>query len=347
MDSFYASVEIRENPALSGLPVIIGADPMEGKGRGVVSTCSYEARSYGIHSGMPISQAYHLCPQAVFLPPIMKKYVRVSESIMQVLRDIGGEIEQVSIDEAYLNLSTDISYENAAEHAAKIKQKIRESEGLTCSVGIAPSRTYAKMASEHHKPDGLTVLPPDQVYGFLSALPVHAIPGIGKKSAQILINAGIILIGDIARIDVQILQEIFGSNAVRLKEIALGTDREGLRISGPRRSISRDHTFQVNIDDATQIMKYLDQMVMSLCQELQERNMYSRTIGIRIRNQNFHTRTKSITMIQPSRDFRILQKTINLLFSDIWTGEPVRLIGVRCSGLVRLNPVQKTLQDYF
>lgn len=346
MDSFYASVEVRDNPDLTGLPVVIGADPLEGKGRGVVSTCSYEARTFGIHSGMPISRAFELCPQAVFLKPDMRKYARASESIMSLLREIGGEIEQVSIDEAYMDLSSYLTYENASGHAADIKQEILLQEKLTCSVGIAPSRTYAKIASEYQKPNGLTFISPFDLPGFLSPLPVLTIPGVGKKSAGVLARAGISTIGDIVRTDIQVLQEIFGSHAVRLHEIASGTDREGLRESGPRKSISRDRTFLEDVVDTTVIMEHLNLMVLSLSHELTERRMYSRTIGIRIRNRNFITRTKSVSFMQPVRDARILQKTINSLFAEIWTGEPVRLIGVKCSGLVLLDPVQKTLLDY-
>lgn len=346
MDSFYASIEVRDNPAIFGLPVVIGADPVQGKGRGVVSTCSYEARSFGLHSGMPISKAFHLCSKAVFLRPDMEKYVRVSESIMQILRDTGFEIEQVSIDEAYIDLTSDKTYENAVFHAKEIKESILVRESLTCSVGIAPSRIYAKMASEYQKPDGLMVVSPSKLSSFLSPLPVHAIPGIGKKSAHVLIESGISTIEDIIRTDIQSLQEIFGNQAVRLREIACGHDHEGLRESGPRKSISRDHTFLIDSHDSLEITACLHQMVQSLSWELEERNMYSRTIGIRIRNQGFITRSKSVTFMQPSRDPRIMQKSIDSLFLETWTGEPVRLVGVRCSGLVEMNPVQRTLTEY-
>jgi DNA polymerase IV (archaeal DinB-like DNA polymerase) len=346
MDSFYSSVEVRDNPALSGLPVVIGADPMEGKGRGVVSTCSYAARAYGIHSGMPISHAFQLCPNAVFLPPVMKKYVHVSETIMQVLREISGEIEQVSIDEAYLDLTSDLTYERATEHAVAIKKCILMREGLTCSIGIAPSRTYAKMASEHQKPDGLFVILPSDLVNFLSPLPVLAIPGIGKRSAEVLTRAGILTIGKISHTDIQILQEIFGTHAVRLSQIANGLDREGLRESGPRKSISRDHTFPADSTDCMEIIGYLHEMVRSLCYELEERRMYSRTIGIRIRYRGFVTKTRSVTLMKPARDLKGIIKVIESLFSETWTGEPVRLVGVRCSGLVMPDPVQKTLLDY-
>jgi len=346
MDSFYASVEIRSNPALVGLPVVIGADPMQGKGRGVVSTCSYEARAYGLHSGMPISRAYQLCPTAVFIPPSMSTYVRVSARIMHLLQSIAGKIEQVSIDEAYLDLSDNLTYEKAAQHASDLKQVIREHEGLTCSVGLAPSRTYAKMASELHKPDGMTIVPLSDLAPFISPLPVGAIPGIGKKSAQSLIDAGILTVGDIARTDIQVLQDMFGSHAVRLLHIAGGHDREGLRESGQKKSVSREHTFLTDSTDADKILGNMHQMILSLCYELEERSMYSRTIGIRIRYPGFITKTKSVTLMQPTREVRAIEKAVDALFAEMWALEPVRLIGVRCSGLVYLGPVQRTLHDF-
>ncbi len=346
MDSFYASVEIRNNPDLSGKPVVIGADPMQGTGRGVVSTCSYEARAFGIHSAMPISQAYHLCPHAIFIPPHMATYAQVSATIMQILRGIAGEIEQVSIDEAYLDLSCDRSYELAAHHAASIKQVIRNQVGLTCSVGLAPSRIYAKMASEQQKPDGLTVVSPDTLESFLKPLPVGKIPGIGIKSAQVLINAGLQTIGDIARCDIQTLQDMFGSHAVRLHQIARGQDREGLRESGKKRSISREHTFLRDSTSPDEILGSLHTMILSLCHELEEQNIYSRTIGIRIRYTGFITRTKSVTLMQPTREVRVIECAIDGLFAEMWDRTPVRLIGVRFSGLIHPDPVQRSLSDF-
>lgn len=346
MDSFYASVEIRDNPELSGKPVVIGADPRQGTGRGVVSTCSYEARAFGIHSAMPISQAYHLCPHAVFIPPDMTTYAQVSSTIMQILRGIAGEIEQVSIDEAYLDLTSDLSYELAAHHAAEIKQVIHDQVGLTCSVGLAPSRIYAKMASEQQKPDGLTIVPPGSLLSFLTPLPVGSIPGIGKKSAQVLMSAGILTIGDIARCDIQTLQDMFGSHAVRLHQIARGLDREGLRESGKRKSISREHTFLKDSTSPDEILGSMHAMILSLCQELAERNIYSRTIGVRIRFTGFITRTKSVTLMQPTREVRIIENAVDGLFAEMWDMTPVRLIGVRFSGLVHPDPVQRSLSDF-
>ena len=183
MDSFFASVEIREKPELKGLPVIVGARPKEGKGRGVVSTCSYEARKYGIRSAMPISQAYRLCPRAVFLPVNMRLYSEVSARVMRLLRKFSEKFQQVSVDEAYLVPGPEIcNFEEAAVYGLKIKDEVQKQEGVTCSVGIGPNKLIAKIASGFQKPDGLTVVRPEDVKEFLFPMPVSKIPGIGDKN---------------------------------------------------------------------------------------------------------------------------------------------------------------------
>lgn len=194
MDSFFSAVEVRENPELRGLPVVVGGpkageekavEEPEKRIRGVVSTCSYEAREYGVHSAMPISQAYKLCPDAKFLPVNMPLYKRVSRELMAILREHADKIEQVSIDEAFLDVSTKVhDWNSAREYARMIKRQILEKEGLTCSVGIAPNKTIAKIASAFVKPDGLTVVEEENARAFLTPLPVKKIPGVGPKKRR-------------------------------------------------------------------------------------------------------------------------------------------------------------------
>lgn len=346
MDSFYASVEIRDNPLLSNRPVIIGADPMKGNGRGVVSTCSYEARRYGVHSAMPISHAYRLCPHACFLPPLMSKYQDVSRSIINHLTKITENIEQVSIDEVYLDISSCESYQKAEEFAFFIKQLIIREERLTCSIGLAPSKTYAKIASEQNKPDGLTVISPDQLISFLHPLPAESIPGIGKRSLMLLHTHGLFLIGDLAKTDIQELQDIFRSNAVRIQMIAQGKDREGLSYRGLKRSIGRDYTFPTDTSDSDLIYQHLFIMVSQISSELEKSHMLANIITLRLRYSGFVTKTKSVSREHPTRDNKILYNLILHLFDEIWTGETLRLIGVRCSGLFIMDSCQKTLLDF-
>ena len=224
MDSFFASVEVRENSKLKGLPVIIGADPKKGTGRGVVSTCSYEARKFGVHSAMPVSTAYRLCPEGIFMPVNMPLYRKTSESIMNILRQYSDRFEQVSVDEGYLDLSYLKDYSLAEKTAEEIKNKIAEAEKLTCSAGIGPSKVVAKIASDFKKPDGLTVIYPENVSSFLNPMPIGKIPGIGKKTQKILFDARITTVRSLLNFDTQRLISIIGRHAPDLKLLASGVD---------------------------------------------------------------------------------------------------------------------------
>ena len=224
MDSFFASIEVRRDPSLAGRPVIVGADPKGGAGRGVVSTCSYEARRYGVHSGMPISRAYDLCPHGVYLPVDRNLYVRTSADIMAILSRHAGRIEQVSIDEAYLDVSDAGGFPAAEALAAAIKQEVRETVGITCSVGVAPGKAVAKIASDYKKPDGLTVVRPEEVAGFLAPLPVEKIPGVGRKTGEDLRQMGIRTIGDLAGHDIQALIARLGRSGISMHRLARGID---------------------------------------------------------------------------------------------------------------------------
>lgn len=225
MDSFYASVEMHEHSELMGKPVVIGADPKKGKGRGVVATCSYEARAFGIRSAMPISQAFFLCPQAIFLPPDFPLYTRISSEIMTILRSFCFQFEQVSIDEAFLDVSPVGSFSAAELLAGQIKTMIRTTMGLSCSVGVAPSKLVAKIASDFKKPDGLTMVKPGKVAAFLAPMPVRKIPGIGKKSELELHELGIRSIGELAAYDVQRLVARFAVGVPGFMTWRLGSTR--------------------------------------------------------------------------------------------------------------------------
>ncbi|MCK9308165.1 MAG: DNA polymerase IV, partial [Methanoculleus sp.] len=240
MDSFFASVEVRCDPSLAGRPVIVGADPKGGAGRGVVSTCSYEARRYGVHSGMPISRAYALCPHGVYLPVNHPLYARVSGEIMAILRRHADRFEQVSIDEAYLDVSGAGGFAAAEALAAAIKREIREEEGLTCSIGVAPGKVVAKIASDYRKPDGLTVISPGEVVGFLAPLPAAKMPGVGAKTGEDLQRMGIRTIGDLSRRDVQDLTARFGRHGVLMHRLARGTDDAEVQGREGYKSVSRE-----------------------------------------------------------------------------------------------------------
>jgi len=218
MDAFFASVEVRERPELKGLPVVVGSDPKGGKGRGVVSTCSYAAREYGVHSAMPVSQAYKLCPDAAFVPVNMKLYAQVSENVMNIIRGFSEKFQQYSVDETFLVPGPDIkSFEEAALCALRIKDEIKRQERITCSVGVGPNKLIAKIASKVQKPDGLTVVMPEDVQEFIYPLNVSKIPGIGEKTTEALKLMGITKVEELANCDIQRLSERFGKMGLWLK----------------------------------------------------------------------------------------------------------------------------------
>jgi DNA polymerase IV (DinB-like DNA polymerase) len=346
MDSFYASVEVREHPEYAGRPVIVGADPKGGVGRGVVSTCSYEARKFGIHSAMPISHAYQRCPDAVFIRPHFELYEHASQSVMRILRQYSPVFEQVSIDEAYLDMSHLQSFEAAREKAREIKEEIREKQGLACSIGIASGKTIAKIASDCSKPDGLLVVIPEDAASFLAPLAVEKIPGIGKKSARALHEIGLTTIGQLAFADIQVLIAKFGRSAVIIRDLARGIDRTGIRIRESSRSISREMTFEQDTRDIPALQGTLDGMAQELAETLSNESMMFKTVTVKIRYQGFETRTKARTIEKPRADFLTIRAVARQLFSDLYDGRLVRLIGLKLSGLQTGDRTQTRIDDF-
>jgi len=346
MDSFFASVEVREHPDLKGKPVVVGADPMDGKGRGVVSTASYEARKFGIHSAMPISRAYACCPHAVFLRPHFDLYTRSSANVMQILGKYAVKCEQVSIDEAYLDVSHMDRYENAEDLALKIKDEIEQKEGLTCSIGIAPMKLVAKIASDFHKPDGLTIVEPSGVMDFLSPLPVEKIPGIGKKTKAELEDLGIYTIGDLAAYNIQALIARFGRWAVPMQNRARGVDNEEVSSKEGYRSISRETTFPDDTEDESLLFMTMDDLAADLYQAIADEQLLFRTITVKVRYKGFDTHTKSRTLEKYSDDQYIIHSVSRELLKDFMRGKKIRLIGLRISSLRCIDPLQKKIDEF-
>jgi DNA polymerase IV (DinB-like DNA polymerase) len=346
MDSFYASVEIRERPELTGLPVVVGADPKDGKGRGVVVTASYEARSHGIHSAMPISRAWRICPHAVYIRPHFPLYVGVSREIMEILSRYADRFEPVSIDEAYLDISPTGNYPAAENLARQIKDEIREKERLTCSIGIGPNKLIAKIASDFKKPDGLTVIDPGHVQTFLSPLPVEKIPGIGRKTAAELHRMGITTIGALGCHDVQAMISHFGKGGIILQGLARGEDEREI---GPRegtRSIGREYTFEHDTDDLTELTGILDTLATDVYATLREDGFLFRTVTVKVRYEGFITRTKSRSLEHPAIDLSPIRALSRALLLEFPHGKKIRLIGLRLSGLTRQESQQKTISEF-
>jgi DNA polymerase IV (DinB-like DNA polymerase) len=335
LDAFYASVEERENPSLRGLPVIIGADPKNGKGRGVVVACSYAARKRGLHSGQPISRAYRLCPEGVYIRPNLDLYGQVSADIMERIRKYADKFEQVSIDEAFLDVTEAcLSYDSPVELAKKIKADVKEFEGLTCSIGIAPNKSTAKIASDFQKPDGLTYIEPGRVKEFLAPLPVSKISGIGKKTEPRLNELGMRTIGDLAKYPPRSLYKQFGKSAVWLWAIATGEEQVEVQENYVMKSIGAEHTFDADTADWATIDQELANLVDFVHKRLIEAQMTFRTVGLKMRFTGFVTYTREKTLRFATRDKQPIADTIQALISE-FRGYPkkVRLVGVRLSGL--------------
>ncbi|SFT67862.1 DNA polymerase IV (DinB-like DNA polymerase) [Methanosarcina thermophila] len=347
MDSFFASVEIREKPELKGLPVVVGSDPKGGSGRGVVSACSYEARKYGIQSAMPISQAYRLCPDAVFLPVNMKLYADVSAKVMELLKGFADRLQQVSVDEAYLVPGPEIrNFEEAAIYALKIKDEVQKQEGITCSVGIGPNKLIAKIASGFQKPDGLTVVRPEDVREFLFPLPVSKIPGIGKKTAETLKIMGITRVKELANCDVQFLTEKFGKMGLRMKQLANGLDFGEVRENKSIKSISRHGTFAEDTNDPVKIIGSLNLLIESVHRSLLKHRLLFRTVNLTVRFEDFSTYTRSKTIPIWTSDIFVMKRISMQLLSEFIGNRKLRLVGIGVAKLRERDEKQTLITDF-
>ena len=344
MDSFYASVEMRENPELKGKPVVIGADPKNGTGRGVVSTCSYEARAFGIRSAMPISQAFVLCPHAVFLPPHFPRYAKASAEVMGILKSHGFLFQQVSIDEAFLDVSAVGNYAAAADLAARIRDEIHTRLGLTCSIGIAPTKVVAKIASDVNKPDGLTVVEPQNLFSFLAPMPVRKIPGVGKKTEAELFELGIRTIKDLVEFDIQALITRFGRSAISLQAITTGIDDDLVEERDGVKSVSRETTFPEDTKDEQVIATTIDALAREACRNLSDESLRCRTVTIKVRYNGFVTKTKARTLSYYTDDTSIVCTCTHSLLREIFDGRPIRLLGIRLSSFEKHDARQMILK---
>ena len=346
MDSFFASVEVRENPSLKGKPVVVGADPKDGTGRGVVSTCSYEARKFGIRSAMPVSTAYRLCPDCAFLPVNMPLYKETSLKVMDIMREYSDKFQQVSIDEAYLDLSYMDSYDKAKKTGSEIKERILQAEKLTCSVGIGPGKVIAKIASGMKKPAGMTVVRPEEIRDFLDPLPVDAIPGIGKKTKKRLEKHGINTIGDLSGCDIQELKDAFGKHGVMMHRLAHGIDDSEVIEKTGQKSIGKQKTYPEDITDTSTLRSDLAKLCENVHSRLENRGYSCRTITVKIRYAGFIDRSKADTFPHPTMDQDLIYEKALEVFRDLYDGRPVRSFGVSLSGFDSGKIRQTRLDDF-
>ncbi len=336
MDAFFAAVEQQRHPDLKNKPVVIGGggDPTK---RGVVSTANYEARKYGIHSAMPLITAYKLCPHAVFLPVDYDEYVRVSEIFKNALRKFSPVMEDVGIDEAFLDLS-DID-KGSEEISQEIKQQIREATGLSCSIGIAPNKLLAKIASDLQKPDGLTIISEQDIEDRIWILPVRKLWGVGPKTEAALKQMGIDTIGKLAAIPIETLLEHFGkSYGQYLYEASRGIDDSPLVTHWEPKSISRETTFQTDTDNWQTIAKNLAELTKETVTELLEREYLCKNVTVKIRFNDFKTHTRATTLKGPISNLEFIRKAAFYCLGNFdLKKKKVRLVGVRLAGLVKLK----------
>ena len=335
MDAFFAAVEVLKNPALKDQPVVVGGsgDPTR---RGVVSTASYEARRFGVHSAMPLRTALKLCPKCIFLPVDYNSYSRVSMKIKKILFETSPLMEDVGIDEAYLDITA--SAEPSAEVARMIKGRVFAETGLTCSVGIAPNKLLAKIASDLRKPDGLTVLGPENVPEVVWPLAARKLPGVGPKTEECLKGLGINTIGDIAAKGPGWLKENFGESfGWYLYEASMGFHESPLITEWKPKSISREETFEHDCADWQSVARSLAFLTRDVVCSMREEGYTARTVTVKIRFEDFHTMTRAKTLREETADLEILRRTVFECLGRIELKKRVRLVGVRASGLKTEN----------
>lgn len=334
MDAFFAAVEQRNHPEYRGKPVIVGADPKGGKGRGVVSTCSYEARKFGVHSAMPISRAYKLCPQGIYVWPNGKLYAQVSKEIFEIFYEFTDAVEPLSIDEAFLDVTGSMRlFGSGDEIARKIKQRIVEKEKIIASVGVAPNKYLAKIASDLEKPDGLVVVEPDKIDEFLFPLDISRLWGAGKKTQETLRKMNIHTIGELAAFPLDVLDKKLGKMGKHFYYLAHGIDERPVHASQGVKSVSNEHTFDKDVLDEQVVLSMLLKLSEKVGYRLRKKELRGKTIHLKLRYDNFSTITRNKTLPGPINDTATIYRIIESLFkANYQKGRRIRLTGVGISG---------------
>lgn len=332
MDAFFVSVEELADPSLKGKAVVVGADP---GGRGVVAAASYEARKFGVHSAMPVRTAKKLCPKAIFLRGHRAKYREYSQKIYGIFQEFTPQVEMVSIDEAYLDLTgSDRLHGGMLNAADRLIRSVKERTGLNCSVGASTSHLVSKIASDQAKPHGLLCVLPGCEVPFLAPLPVRRMPGIGKVTEPELLSLGIATIGDLQTYGREKLKEKFGRYGEWLYTKSMGKDIEAYAYEEQPKSISHENTFPEDTADAGHLERTLSYLSQQVAGRLREHRLFARTIGLKLRNHRFKTLTRDTTLDEPTHLDSVIYEHVLRMFSAAWDGrEKIRLVGVRASNL--------------
>ena len=345
LDAFYASVEALLDPSLRNRPVIVGGSP---EGRGVVSSASYEARACGVRSAMPVAQALRLCPQAIRVPPRHGVYGEHSRAVMALLEGYTPVVEQLSIDEAFLDLTgCEALWGPAADVARQIQARVRDECGLPCSLGVATNKLVAKIACGQAKPQGLVNVPPGQEAAFLAPLAIETLWGVGEATGRRLRALGITTIGHLAGRSEAELLRLFGQGGRQLHRAARGVDSSPVQTERERRSISQEHTFAHNVTDRQTLERLLLSMADHLAAALRRETLVAQTVRLKLRYDDFETLTRQVTLNQPTDQADVLYRRATELLVAHWNRQrPVRLIGLGASGLLVEGGYQLDLFDH-
>ena len=335
MDAFFASVEERDNPDLKGKPVIIGSDPRKTGGRGVVSTCNYEARKFGVHSAMSSKEAYERCPQAVFISGNYQKYRKVGMQIREIFKRYTDLVEPMSIDEAYLDVTENkLGIKSAIKIAKMIQYDIWQEVHLTCSAGVSYNKFLAKLASDFEKPKGLTLILPEDAQDFLEKLPIEKFYGVGKRSVEKLHQLGVFMGADLLEIPEMTLIDLFGRFGYDLYRKARGISNSPVKSNRIRKSIGSERTYGKLLYEEDDVKSEISKNAQRVVDTLQRNHKVGRTIVLKVRYSDFSTLTKRITLDDVTNDFELIDQVAKTIYDSLDESKlGVRLLGVTVTGL--------------
>jgi DNA polymerase-4 len=344
LDAFFAAVEVLENPSLEGRPVLVGGEP---GGRGVVAAASYEAREFGVRSAMPTYRALQLCPEAVVLPPRHHVYERFSRQVMVVVRETSPLVEQMSIDEAFIDLTGQVAaWEDGINVARDVQKRVWNEVGLSTSLGVATTKLVAKVASGRNKPGGLTVVRPGEEVAFLAPLPVRVLWGVGPVTAAKLGEMNITTVGELARAPEADLQLLFGQRGAELARQAQGIDQRRVLAEHGRRSVSQERTFAQDLRELHQLKQWLWRLSKGVARHLGNDDLAAGTVAIKLRYTDFTTLTRQMCLTVPTDDGRTIYRAALVLLERGWeSGRAVRLLGVAAREVCPRTGQLPLLQD--
>ena len=328
MDAFFAAVEQADNPKLKGKPVIVGGVSE----RGVVSTCSYEARKYGVRSAMPIFIAQKLCPNGIYLKVRYYRYKEISNKIFNIFKEITPLVEPLSIDEAFLDLS-ESKFDDGLEAAKYIKRRVFQEVGLTLSIGISYNKFLAKLASDWNKPNGIKIITKEMIPDILRPLPVSKIYGLGEKSVKKLNNMGMFKVDDLYELPKEFFIEYFGKYGIDIYERIRGIDNREVKVNRDRKSYGRENKLKFDTEDKEYILYYVKAFCLELSEELKRRNVFIKTITVKYKTSNFESHTRSRSLIYYTNDLNTIYNVAQEIVNDEVFEDGIRLIGVTVSGV--------------